>query len=113
MSESYNIYFAGELLPEHDASEVRARLAKLFNANDATLDKLFSGKRQLIKRDCDKATALKYKQAMEKAGAKPVVTRSGESAEAQPADSADTAPAAAPEASRLSEEVSIAAGCSV
>ncbi len=85
MSESYNIYFAGELLPEHDANEVRARLAKLFNANDATLDKLFSGKRQLIKRDCDNATALKYKQAMERAGAVPIVRPVEPPAAAQPA----------------------------
>lgn len=73
MGSRYSIYFAGQLLDGHEPGAVRARLAKLFNADQATLDKLFSGKAQLIKRDCDKPTALKYKQAMEKAGARPVV----------------------------------------
>ena len=71
MDARYSIYFAGELLDGHDRATVRAGLAKLFNADEATLDKLFSGKAQMIKRGCDKATALKYKQAMERAGAQP------------------------------------------
>ncbi len=73
MQPLYNIFFAGEVLEGHERAEVRARLAKLFNAGEATLEKLFSGKPQLVKRECDKATALKYKQAMEKAGARPVI----------------------------------------
>jgi hypothetical protein len=80
MEARYNILFAGELLEGRDMAEVRAALAKLFNADDATLDKLFSGKAQIIKRDCDKPTALKYKQAMERAGAKPVIKSAGEAA---------------------------------
>ena len=40
---------------------MRANLARLFNADEATLDKLFSGKIQLLKRDCDEATAEKYR----------------------------------------------------
>ena len=71
MDPQYDIYFAWEMLDGHEPAAVRAGLGKLFKADDATLDKLFSGKRLLIKRGCDKATALKYKQAMEKAGARP------------------------------------------
>jgi hypothetical protein len=73
MDARYSIYFAGELLDGHDRATVRAGLAKLFNADEATLDKLFSGKAQMIKRGCDKATALKYKQAMERTGARPII----------------------------------------
>jgi hypothetical protein len=73
MEARYNVYFAGQLLEGHDLDGVRARIGKLFNADAPTLDKLFSGKTQLLKRDCDKATALKYKQAMEQAGALPVI----------------------------------------
>ena len=73
MDARYNVYFAGQLLAGHALVRVRDNIARLFNADDATLDKLFSGKPQLIKRDCDKATALKYKQAMEQAGALPVI----------------------------------------
>jgi hypothetical protein len=73
MEARYNIYFAGQLIAGQDLAGVRTRIGKLFKADAATLDKLFSGKTQLLKRDCDKATALKYKQAMEQAGALPVI----------------------------------------
>jgi hypothetical protein len=75
VEERYNIFFAGQVMEGVDASVVRSKLAKLFNANEATLDKLFCGKRQLIKRECDKATAIKYKKALEQAGAVPVIQR--------------------------------------
>jgi hypothetical protein len=80
MDERYNIYFAGVVLEGHDIAQVRLKLGKLFNADDLTLDKLFSGSAQMIKRNCDKSTALKYQQAMKKVGAKPVI-RAVEAAE--------------------------------
>ena len=76
MATRYNVYFAGQLLEGQELASVRDKLAKLFNADQQTLEKLFSGKAQLLKRDCDKATALKYKQAMERAGAQPVIKAS-------------------------------------
>ena len=109
MSDTYNIYFAGEVLPDHVDADVRSRIGKLFNANDATLDKLFSGKRQLIKRDCDKDTALKYKQAMERAGAKPIITRAGESPATEDTSSASPDPAPKPE-SAADRIAAVAAG---
>ncbi len=75
MEDRYNIYYAGQLLEGHDLSSVRDKIARLFNADPATVDKLFSGKPQLVKRDCDKATALKYRQAIEQAGALPMIKR--------------------------------------
>jgi hypothetical protein len=88
MEARYNVYFAGQLLAGHDLASVRSRLARLFNADDATLDKLFSGKAQLVKRDCDKATALKYRQAMEQAGALPVIKAVAAQVEPAPGDAA-------------------------
>jgi hypothetical protein len=76
MDARYNVYFAGQIQPGQDLASVRDKLAKLFNADQQTLDKLFSGKAQLLKRDCDQATAQKYKQAMERAGAQPIVKAS-------------------------------------
>ncbi len=73
MEERFNVYFAGQVLDGHDLPNVRDKLARVFNADQQTLDKLFSGKAQLVKRDCDKATALKYKDAMERAGALPII----------------------------------------
>ena len=80
MEPRYTIYFAGDLLEGQEPADVRGRLAKLFNADEPTLDRLFSGKPQVLKRDCDKATALKYKQAIEGAGARPIVQASEENA---------------------------------
>jgi hypothetical protein len=75
MTERYNVYFAGQVMEGHDPIDVRAKLAKVFNADQPTLDKLFSGKAQLIKRNCDKATALKFEGAMQRAGAAPMIKR--------------------------------------
>ena len=73
MEPLYNVYFGGQTLPGEDPASVRKRVAQLFNASEATLDKLFNGKMHLVKRDCDRDTALKYKQALERAGARPVI----------------------------------------
>ena len=73
MEERYNVYFAGQVMVGNDPGIVRDRLGKLFNADAATLDQLFSGKPQVLKRDCDVATAQKYQAALERAGAVPIV----------------------------------------
>ena len=83
----YDIYFRGEILPEANESEVKAAIAKIFNADDAKLAQLFSGKVNTIKKSVDKATAAKYQQAFKKAGAKAVITvakATAESAVAKP-----------------------------
>lgn len=92
MEERYNVYFAGQVMAGFDARVVRDKLAKIFNADQATLDKLFSGKAQLIKRDCDAATAEKYKQALERAGAIPII-KTAATAAATAATTAAPAPA--------------------
>lgn len=76
MDPRYDIVFAGELLAGHELATVRARLGQVFKADEATLDKLFSSKPQVLKRNCDKATALHYKQVLERAGAQPVIRHS-------------------------------------
>ena len=73
MDPKYDVCFTGEILQGHDASAVKLNIAKLFKADEATLNKLFSGKTQLVKRACDRETALKYKKAIEQAGAKPLI----------------------------------------
>ena len=87
MEERYNIYFAGQVVDGFALHSVRENMARVFNADAATLEKLFCGKPQLIKRNCDKTTALKYKQALERAGAIPVIKR----VEAQAAEKPMTA----------------------
>jgi len=96
MEERYNVYFAGELLPGQELASVRASMARLFKADEPTLDKLFSGKTQLLKRNCDRDTALKYRQAMQQAGAVAVV-RAIPAAEPAPAEQAAGRPMTAAE----------------
>ena len=38
MEERYNVYFAGQVMAGFDARVVRDKLAKIFNADQATLD---------------------------------------------------------------------------
>jgi hypothetical protein len=73
MDTRYDVMFAGELREGQDEATVRRNFARLFKAGDATLDKLFSGKPQLLKRDCDAAVAQKYREAMQSAGGKPII----------------------------------------
>jgi hypothetical protein len=103
MAVHYSVHFAGEILPGHDPGAVREGLRKLFKANDATLDRLLSGKPQLIKRACDRPTALKYQLAMTRAGARAVISEHRD-ADAPPS----TGPAGA-EASRQSMAERVAA----
>ena len=69
LQEMYNIYFSGDIAEGEALEDVRRRVGALFNAREATLDKLFSGRKQLIKRNCSHEEALKYRDAMRRAGA--------------------------------------------
>lgn len=81
----FNVYFAGQCLDGFGEAAVREALGKLFKADAATLERLFSGSRQLIKRDCDRDTALTYQQAMKRVGARPVITPAGDAQTSAPA----------------------------
>lgn len=70
MSEKrFNIIFKGEIVGGADEATVKANVAKLFKANDKVLARLFSGEPVAIKKDVDKAGAMKYRALMKKAGA--------------------------------------------
>lgn len=66
---SYNIIFRGEIAEGQDIEEVKKNLAALFKVTDEKIEQLFSGRPVRIKKKVDHATANKYKEAMEKAGA--------------------------------------------
>lgn len=96
MAHTYNVQFAGEVITGHEPAQVREKLGKLFGADDATLDKLFSGTPRLIKKGCDRATAEKYRAAMQRAGAVAILDPPLEPpAAAVEAPAADAAPATA------------------
>lgn len=65
----YRVVFEGEILDGMQVEEVKRGLATLFRANEAQIERFFSGKRLAIKKDVDHETAMKYLQAFERAGA--------------------------------------------
>ncbi|MCL6415750.1 hypothetical protein MIB92_08810 [Aestuariirhabdus sp. Z084] len=64
----YELSFSGELLEGVNPAEARVNLGKLFKANDAQLDRLFSGKAAVIKNNLELPVGRKYLQAFTKAG---------------------------------------------
>lgn len=65
----YNIVFDGSLVPGADPAAVRANLGRLFRMTPERIEALFSGKRVVLKRDADQATAMKFRAALKQAGA--------------------------------------------
>ena len=65
----YQVQFRGEIDGGRSIDEVKQNLAALFKAPPEKIDRLFSGSLAVIKKDIDRATALKYQTAMKKAGA--------------------------------------------
>ena len=66
---SYNIIFRGEIAEGRDIEEVKKNLASLFKVSDEKIEQLFSKRAVNIKKNVEHATAIKYKEAIEKAGA--------------------------------------------
>jgi hypothetical protein len=99
MSEQlYEVAFSGQISAGADLDDVKAKVAKIFNADDAKLALLFSGKRVVIKKNIDQATAAKYQTALGRAGAQseispPIASPSPAPAAATPAAAERPAPA--------------------
>lgn len=69
MSETrYDIVFRGDLVLGQNIVEVKARLQKLFKADAARIDALFSGRPVTLKRNLDDVAAQKYRQVLQQAG---------------------------------------------
>ncbi len=93
----FEVAFSGQISDGANADEVRVKVAKLFNADEAKLAQLFSGKRIVIKKNIDQATANKYRTALARAGAECEVAPVGGAVEAAPQPASEPAPAAAPQ----------------
>lgn len=68
-NDLYEVAFSGGIADGADPVQVRANIGKMFKADDAKLNQLFSGSRVVIKKNIDQQTAMKYQAAMNKAGA--------------------------------------------
>ena len=90
----FEVAFSGQISAGANLDEVRARVGKMFNADEAKLGQLFSGKRVVIKKNIDQATAAKYRTALNRAGAEcEVVAMGGKPAAASAAAAEISAPA--------------------
>jgi hypothetical protein len=70
MSEdTFEVAFSGEMLAGTDPEQVKANVARIFKADAAKLEHLFSGKRVVIKKNISEDMATKYQQALKNAGA--------------------------------------------
>ena len=96
MSNLFEVAFSGELVPGADAAQVRANLARLFQADPQRIAALFSGRRTVIKSNLDAASAEKYRLTLERAGARVEVSPLAEVPVAAPAPAPAPAPVAAP-----------------
>lgn len=93
----YAVVFQGQCADGVDEATVRANLAKLFNADAARIEKMFGGRKVVIKKGLDAEAARKYKAVLSKAGAVVSIMDTSASAIAAPAaESQATAEAAAP-----------------
>jgi hypothetical protein len=91
----YEVAFSGQISEGADLNDVKAKVAKMFNADDAKLALLFSGKRVVIKKNIDQATADKYKSALNRAGAQCEISPPVGASASAPAASAPAATAVA------------------
>jgi len=67
--DRFDVYFSGKLLPGRAEGVVREAVARLFKADAAQLDMLFSGKPVRIKRGVDAETAGRYRASLRAVGA--------------------------------------------
>lgn len=81
----YNIIFNGEILEGFDRAQVKTDLAHLFRKDLEQVERLFSDRPVMLKRNVDHQTAMKFQRALQKAGAlchlEPVRTGQSESEE--------------------------------
>lgn len=67
--ELFEVAFSGQINEGADLEQVKAKVGAMFKADATKLAHLFSGKRMVIKKNIDQATANKYKSALNNAGA--------------------------------------------
>jgi rubrerythrin len=69
LKNNYMIVLYGEILPGENLETVKEKLVKLFNLSEEQVNTLFSGERQVVKKNIFNDDVMKYKYAIEKAGA--------------------------------------------
>jgi len=71
----FDVYVTGQILDGFQQATVIAGLARLFAIEESAAAMLVNGTQRRVKADCDKATALKYREALSGIGAAVLVER--------------------------------------
>ena len=75
MEPLFDVYLAAEVIGETDRDTVIKGLTALFKIDTNAAIKLMNGQRHRIKRGCDEATALRYRDAIAKVGVNVIIER--------------------------------------
>jgi hypothetical protein len=67
--QQFEIAFSGQIHPGAELEQVKADIARLFQADAALLERLFSGQRVVLKKGLDAAGVAKYHAAFQHVGA--------------------------------------------
>lgn len=119
--ELFNVVFRGDIVPGQVLPEVKARFAQVFRLEADKVEPYFSGKPVVLKKECDRATADKFKAVLQQAGAlvdiksataaapapRPVPARPA-AAPAAPAAALTPTPAAAPTQAAVAPAAAVA-----
>jgi uncharacterized protein YbjQ (UPF0145 family) len=65
----YNLVFEGKVIKGQDPAKVKKNLMTLLKSDEKAIERLFSGRPSIIKKNMDQQTAAKYQEAMNRAGA--------------------------------------------
>lgn len=87
----YSIVFEGRIGPDERPEEVKRRLADLYRVDLNQIERLFSGRPVIIKKNLDRQSACSKKEAFEQTGARCRIV----AASTEPPSKIDTKPAAA------------------
>ena len=82
---SYQVIFSGQIIEGAELEMVKRNVAHIFTLDPERVEKLFCGRRLILKKQIDRLTAEKYQSTMQRAGA---VCVSEDTAQARPASSA-------------------------
>jgi hypothetical protein len=67
--ELFNVVFRGDIVPGQVLPDVKLKFAQVFRLTPDKVDAYFSGKPVVLKKECDRATAEKFKAVLQQAGA--------------------------------------------
>ncbi|OOZ37740.1 hypothetical protein [Solemya velesiana gill symbiont] len=88
----FDIYFSGQIIEGNDPDQVKQKIAQMFKADAAQVERMFSGKPIRIKSGVDQDTAIKYRGAFKNAGALIDIKPAGKEAQEQGPESMSLLP---------------------